>query len=87
MSGHSFARAWRTGEIVYVRALRRHVFPHALTPVATLFWSALPYLLPFFLSLLVFALVFSVVLGALAAAYATLRIAHLSPADAIRRGT
>ena len=37
--------------------------------------------------LLVFALVFSVVLGALAAAYATLRIAHLSPADAIRRGT
>jgi putative ABC transport system permease protein len=37
--------------------------------------------------LLVFALVFSVVLGALAAAYATLRIAHLSPAEAIRRGT
>jgi len=37
--------------------------------------------------LLLFALVFSVVLGALAAAYATLRIAHLSPADAIRRGT
>jgi ABC-type antimicrobial peptide transport system permease subunit len=36
--------------------------------------------------LLLFALVFSVVLGALAAAYATLRIAHLSPADAIRRG-
>ena len=37
--------------------------------------------------LLLFALVFSVVLGALAAAYATLRIARLSPADAIRRGT
>ena len=37
--------------------------------------------------LLLFALVFSVVLGALAAAYATLRIAHVSPADAIRRGT
>lgn len=37
--------------------------------------------------LLAFSLVFSVVLGALAAAYATLRIAHLSPADAIRRGT
>jgi ABC-type antimicrobial peptide transport system permease subunit len=37
--------------------------------------------------LLAFALAFSVVLGALAAAYATLRIAHLSPADAIRRGT
>jgi putative ABC transport system permease protein len=37
--------------------------------------------------LLLFALVFSVVLGALAAAYATLRIAHLSPAEAIRRGT
>ena len=37
--------------------------------------------------LLLFALVFSVVLGALAAGYATLRIAHLSPADAIRRGT
>ena len=37
--------------------------------------------------LLIFALVFSVVLGALAAAYATMRIAHLSPADAIRRGT
>jgi len=36
--------------------------------------------------LLAFALVFSVVLGALAAAYATLRIAHLTPADAIRRG-
>ena len=36
--------------------------------------------------LLLFALVFSVVLGALAAAYATLRIARLSPADAIRRG-
>ena len=37
--------------------------------------------------LLLFALAFSVVLGALAAAYATLRIAHLSPAEAIRRGT
>lgn len=37
--------------------------------------------------LLVFSLAFSVVLGALAAGYATLRIAHLSPADAIRRGT
>jgi putative ABC transport system permease protein len=37
--------------------------------------------------LLLFALVFSIVLGALAAAYATLRIAHLSPAEAIRRGT
>ena len=36
--------------------------------------------------LLGFALVFSVVLGALAAAYATLRIARLSPAEAIRRG-
>ncbi len=37
--------------------------------------------------LLAFALVFSVVLGALAAGYATLRIARLSPAEAIRRGT
>ena len=37
--------------------------------------------------LLLFALAFSVILGALAAAYATLRIAHLSPAEAIRRGT
>ena len=37
--------------------------------------------------LLLFALGFSIVLGALAATYATLRIAHLSPADAIRRGT
>jgi putative ABC transport system permease protein len=37
--------------------------------------------------LLLFAIGFSVVLGALATAYATLRIAHLSPADAIRRGT
>jgi putative ABC transport system permease protein len=37
--------------------------------------------------LLLFALAFSIVLGALAATYATLRIAHLSPADAIRRGT
>jgi len=36
--------------------------------------------------LLVFAIAFSVILGALAAAYATLRIARLSPADAIRRG-
>ncbi len=37
--------------------------------------------------LLVFSLAFSVILGALAAAYATFRIAHLSPADAIRRGS
>jgi hypothetical protein len=37
--------------------------------------------------LLLFALAFSVILGAVAAAYATLRIAHLSPAEAIRRGT
>jgi len=37
--------------------------------------------------LLGFALVFSVALGALAAGYATLRIARLSPAEAIRRGT
>jgi ABC-type antimicrobial peptide transport system permease subunit len=37
--------------------------------------------------LLTFAVVFSVILGALAAAYATLRIARLSPAEAIRRGT
>ena len=37
--------------------------------------------------LLAFALVFSVALGALAAAYATFRIARLSPAEAIRRGT
>jgi putative ABC transport system permease protein len=37
--------------------------------------------------LLLFALGFSVVLGALAATYATLRIARLTPADAIRRGT
>ena len=36
--------------------------------------------------LLVFAIAFSAILGALAAAYATLRIARLSPADAIRRG-
>jgi putative ABC transport system permease protein len=36
--------------------------------------------------LLTFAIVFAVLLGALAAAYATLRIARLSPADAIRRG-
>ncbi len=36
--------------------------------------------------LLGFALGFSVVLGALAATYATLRIARLSPAEAIRRG-
>ena len=36
--------------------------------------------------LLVFAIAFSAVLGTLAAAYATLRIARLSPADAIRRG-
>jgi ABC-type antimicrobial peptide transport system permease subunit len=35
--------------------------------------------------LLVFALAFSTILGALAAAYATLRIARLSPAEAIRR--
>ena len=37
--------------------------------------------------LLAFALAFSVILGTLAAAYATMRIAHLSPAEAIRRGT
>lgn len=37
--------------------------------------------------LLAFALVFSLALGALAAGYATLRIARLSPAEAIRRGT
>jgi len=37
--------------------------------------------------LLGFALIFSVALGALAAGYATLRIARLSPAEAIRRGT
>jgi len=36
--------------------------------------------------LLGFALVFSVILGGLAATYATLRIARLSPAEAIRRG-
>jgi ABC-type antimicrobial peptide transport system permease subunit len=36
--------------------------------------------------LLAFACGFSLVLGALAAAYATLRIARLSPAEAIRRG-
>ena len=36
--------------------------------------------------LLLFALIFALVLGALAAAYATLRIARLSPAEAIRRG-
>ncbi len=36
--------------------------------------------------LLVFALALSVILGALAAAYATLRIVRLSPAEAIRRG-
>jgi hypothetical protein len=36
---------------------------------------------------LTFALVFSVALGALAAGHATLRIARLSPAEAIRRGT
>jgi ABC-type antimicrobial peptide transport system permease subunit len=36
--------------------------------------------------LLAFALVFALVLGGLAAAYATLRIARLSPAEAIRRG-
>jgi len=36
--------------------------------------------------LLAFALAFSAILGALAAAYATLRIARLSPAEAIRRG-
>jgi len=36
--------------------------------------------------LLAFAVVFSVVLGGLAAGYATLRIARLSPAEAIRRG-
>ena len=37
--------------------------------------------------LLGFALIFSVALGALAAGYATLRIARLSPSEAIRRGT
>ena len=37
--------------------------------------------------LLAFALVFALVMGGLAAAYATLRIVRLSPADAIRRGT
>jgi hypothetical protein len=37
--------------------------------------------------LLAFALVFSIALGALAAGYATLRIARLSPAEAIRRGS
>jgi putative ABC transport system permease protein len=36
--------------------------------------------------LLLFALAFSAILGALAAAYATVRIARLSPAEAIRRG-
>jgi putative ABC transport system permease protein len=36
--------------------------------------------------LLLFAVAFSAILGALAAAYATLRIARLSPAEAIRRG-
>jgi putative ABC transport system permease protein len=37
--------------------------------------------------LVLFALGFAVVLGSLAAAYATLRIARLAPAEAIRRGT
>jgi len=37
--------------------------------------------------LLVFALAFALILGGLAAAYATLRIVRLSPAEAIRRGT
>jgi ABC-type antimicrobial peptide transport system permease subunit len=32
------------------------------------------------------ALVFSVLLGAAAAAYATVRVVRLSPAEAIRRG-
>ena len=36
--------------------------------------------------LLLFALAFAVILGTLAAGYATLRIARLSPAEAIRRG-
>ncbi len=36
--------------------------------------------------LLLFSLAFAVLLGALAAGYATLRIARLSPAEAIRRG-
>jgi putative ABC transport system permease protein len=36
--------------------------------------------------LLLFTLVFSVLLGTLAAAYATMRIVRVSPADAIRRG-
>jgi putative ABC transport system permease protein len=37
--------------------------------------------------LVLFAMAFSAILGALAAAYATVRIVHLSPADAIRRGS
>jgi len=37
--------------------------------------------------LLAFAMVFSLALGAVAAGYATLRIARLSPAEAIRRGS
>src|SRR5262249_40120862 len=36
--------------------------------------------------LLAFAVVFALIMGGLAAAYATLRIVRLSPADAIRRG-
>ncbi|HYB41330.1 MAG TPA: ABC transporter permease [Candidatus Methylomirabilis sp.] len=36
--------------------------------------------------LLIFSIAFAVLLGAMAAAYATLRIARLSPAEAIRRG-
>ena len=41
----------------------------------------------FSLRLLVGALVFSLLLGGVAAAYATLRIVRVSPAEAIRRGT
>jgi len=37
--------------------------------------------------IIMIALAFALLLGALAAAYATLRIVRLSPAEAIRRGT
>src|SRR5439155_19319244 len=37
--------------------------------------------------LLLFAFAFTAILGAMAAGYATLRIARLSPAEAIRRGS
>jgi putative ABC transport system permease protein len=37
--------------------------------------------------LLAFTMVFSMLLGTMAATYATLRIARLSPAEAVRRGT